>query len=138
MTIAFDPYHKWLGIPPAEQPPHHYRLLGIALFESDPDVIDAAADQRMTFLRACASGAHIPESQKLLNEVATARLCLLNAKTKAAYDSELKKRSSPNQAAPAVELEKESPAASPVSKPQNQNFLLHRNRNSSAPGPASS
>lgn len=30
----FDPYHKWLGIPPEEQPPHYYRLLGIKLFES--------------------------------------------------------------------------------------------------------
>ena len=24
----FDPYHIWLGIPPEEQPPNHYRLLG--------------------------------------------------------------------------------------------------------------
>jgi hypothetical protein len=27
---GFDPYHVWLGIPPHEQPPNHYRLLGIA------------------------------------------------------------------------------------------------------------
>ena len=26
---AFDPYHKWLGIPPKQQPPDHYRLLGV-------------------------------------------------------------------------------------------------------------
>ena len=39
MTESFDPYHKWLGIPPQDQPPHYYRLLGIELFESDPDVI---------------------------------------------------------------------------------------------------
>ena len=25
---AIDPYHKWLGIPPHEQPANHYRLLG--------------------------------------------------------------------------------------------------------------
>jgi hypothetical protein len=25
----FDPYRKWLGIPPKDQPPHYYRLLGI-------------------------------------------------------------------------------------------------------------
>ena len=35
----FDPYHKWLGIPPKDQPPNHYRLLGLSLFESDPEVI---------------------------------------------------------------------------------------------------
>jgi hypothetical protein len=47
MTMSFDPYHKWLGIPSREQPPNHYRLLGISLFESDPDVIDAAANRQM-------------------------------------------------------------------------------------------
>ena len=33
----FDPYHKWLGIPPHEQPPSHYRLLRISEYESDQD-----------------------------------------------------------------------------------------------------
>ena len=41
MAEKFDPYYKWLGIPPQDQPPHHYRLLGIELFEPDRDVIDA-------------------------------------------------------------------------------------------------
>ena len=35
--MTFDPYHKWLGILPEEQPPNHYRLLGIVDFESDED-----------------------------------------------------------------------------------------------------
>src|SRR5579863_8893615 len=87
----FDPYHKWLGIPPNEQPPNHYRLLGISLFEADPDVIDAAADQRMTFVRQCASGPHLAASQKLLNELAAARLCLLSPEAKVAYDQALMK-----------------------------------------------
>ena len=52
MPEIFDPYHKWLGIPPAEQPPNHYRLLAIPLFESDPDVIANAADQRMSHIRS--------------------------------------------------------------------------------------
>ena len=47
MSENFDPYYKWLAIPPEEQPPHHYRLLGVQRFESDPDVIATAADQRM-------------------------------------------------------------------------------------------
>ena len=29
MSADFDPYQKWLGIPPAEQPPTHYRLLNL-------------------------------------------------------------------------------------------------------------
>ena len=86
----FDPYHKWLGIPPKDQPPHHYRLLGVELFESDSDVIDAAANKQMAYLQSCANGPKLVISQRLLNEIAAARLCLLNAKQKTAYDVTLK------------------------------------------------
>ena len=44
MAESFDPYHVWLGIPPDEQPPNRYRLLGIRAFEANQDVIDNAAD----------------------------------------------------------------------------------------------
>ena len=39
MSDQFDPYHVWLGIPPEEQPPSHYRLLGLRPLEADGDVI---------------------------------------------------------------------------------------------------
>jgi hypothetical protein len=55
--LAFDPY-QWLGIPPKDQPPNHYRLLGIDLFESDPEVIDAAANRQMAYLQQRATGEH--------------------------------------------------------------------------------
>jgi hypothetical protein len=90
MSEAFDPYHKWLGIPPKDQPPNHYRLLGIELFETDPDVIDAAASKQVAYLQGCATGPHIALSQTILNEVAAARLCLLNPGKKSAYDSLLR------------------------------------------------
>jgi hypothetical protein len=83
----FDAYHKWLGIPPKDQPPNHYRLLALDLFESDPDVIDAAASKQVAYLRSCATGPHVALSQKILNEIASARLCLLDPKKKAAYDA---------------------------------------------------
>src|SRR5262245_13277758 len=70
MNGHFDPYYIWLGIPPAQQPPHHYRLLGVEVFESDWEVIDSAANQRMTYLQELASGDHIKESQQLLNAIA--------------------------------------------------------------------
>jgi hypothetical protein len=92
MGKPFDPYHKWLGIPPEEQPPHHYRLLGISLFETDPDVIEAAADQRMAHLRGYQTGRHAELSQSLLNAVAAARVCLLNPAQHAAYDRQLQSR----------------------------------------------
>ena len=46
MSAAFDPYHKWLGISPEEQPADYYRLLAIKKFESDPDVIESAGTGR--------------------------------------------------------------------------------------------
>lgn len=95
MTRVFDPYHKWLGIPPEEQPPSHYRLLGLTDLESDPDVIQAAADQRMAHLRTYQTGQYADWSQRLLNEVATARICLLNPARKAAYDRQLQETKRP-------------------------------------------
>ena len=92
MTGAFDPYYKWLGIPPAEQPAHHYRLLGIAIFEVDAEVIEAAADRQMAHVRTFQSGPHSAESQKLLNELAAARVCLLDRSKKAHCDAELRQR----------------------------------------------
>jgi hypothetical protein len=88
----FDPYRKWLGIPPEEQPPHHYRLLGIGLYEGDPDVIEAAADRQMSHVQTYKTGKHSSLSQKLLNELAAAKLCLLNRERKKAYDAALKER----------------------------------------------
>src|SRR5690348_16317501 len=109
MTEAFDPYRKWLGIPLAEQPPHHYRLLGIGLFEDDPDVIEIAADQRMAHLRTFQTGANSALSQRLLNEVSAAKLCLLPKERKAAYDAELRQRLDGPKLTPAV------PVARPAS-----------------------
>ena len=77
MSETFDPYHLWLGIPPKEQPANHYRLLGIDLFEGNPEVIENAADQRMVHLRSFQIGKQADFSQKLLNEVAAAKVCLL-------------------------------------------------------------
>ena len=42
MQPTFDPYHQWLGIPPAQQPPNYYRLLSIELMEDDIGVISHA------------------------------------------------------------------------------------------------
>ncbi len=89
-SVPFDPYHKWLGIPRTEQPAHHYRLLGIPVFEEDPQVIEGAADRQMAFLRKFQSGEHAADAMKLLNEISRARLCLLKPDTKSAYDATLK------------------------------------------------
>ncbi len=86
MSEPFDPYSQWLGISPHELPADHYRLLGLTRFESDPQVIDAAADQRMLHIRQFQTGPRGVHTQKLLNELATARVCLMNPGSKASYD----------------------------------------------------
>ena len=86
----FDPLHKWLDIPPAEQPGNHYRLLGITIFESDQDVIDAAADKQLAFLHDLANGEHGQAASEISNRITRARVELLNPKRKAAYDQSLR------------------------------------------------
>ena len=64
MSEKFDPYYKWLGIPPKDQPPHHYRLLGLELLESDAEVIDAAANRLMEYLQGMAVGRNHREGKR--------------------------------------------------------------------------
>ena len=87
--MELDPYWKWLGIPPDQQPADHYTLLGIARFETDEDVIENAAVRQMTHVRSFQGGQHVALSQQLLNELSTARLCLLNDEQKRVYDQQL-------------------------------------------------
>lgn len=88
----FDPYHVWLGIPLAEQPPSLYRLLSLVEFEENADVIASAADRQMAHLKSFQSGTHSDLSQKLLNEVAAAKIRLLNVDAKASYDEYLNRQ----------------------------------------------
>jgi hypothetical protein len=110
MAESFDPYRVWLGIPKEEQPPHHYRLLGIGQFESQAEVIQNAADRQMAHVRSAATGKRSEASQSLLNELAAAKLCLLDAKKKDAYDHQLRAAAS-ELAAPPVEPPAEPPRA---------------------------
>lgn len=120
---TFDPYRRWLGIPPQQQPPHHYRLLGVGLFESDPDVISSAADRQMAHVRTFQSGEHSELSQRLLNELAAARVCLLDAKRKAEYDDRLRRQlgaEKPTPVPPRIAAPPQPPpgsSAPPVSAP---------------------
>ncbi|MCH8046292.1 MAG: hypothetical protein IID44_21500 [Planctomycetes bacterium] len=90
MMDEFDPYHSWLGIPPRHQPPNHYRLLGVQAFESDVEVIANAADRQMGHVRTYQTGKHEDLSQRILNEIAKAKVCLLNPQKKAGYDEQLR------------------------------------------------
>jgi len=111
MADHFDPYHRWLGIPPKHQPADYYRLLGLECFEDDLEVIVDAAERQAAHVRRYALGPNQILSQKILNELATAQSCLMDPVEKARYDGDLRQRQtastpqaepSPSAAAPAA------------------------------------
>jgi S1-C subfamily serine protease len=90
MAIA-QAYHTWLGIPPSCSSPDHYQILGIAHFESNFDVISSAADRQMAHVRTFQIGQNSELSQRILNDIAAAKLCLLSATRKQTYDAALQR-----------------------------------------------
>jgi|GEM_PF-5021904 len=92
MSVDFDPLHKWLGIPPSEQPPNCYRLLGLEVFEDNLDVIENAADRQIAFLRGFQSGPHAAIAEEVINQVRVARSWLLQPERKAQYDAWLREQ----------------------------------------------
>ena len=108
VAAEFDPYRKWLGVPAGARPPDHYRLLGIALFEPDADVIANAADRQIAHVRTFLVEKRLPSStgekspaptptspqaalaRRLLAELAAARVTLLDPQKRAVYDAKLR------------------------------------------------
>jgi len=117
VTGSFDPYRKWLAIPPEEQPPNHYRLLGVPLFEDDAEAISHAADQRIAYVRTLALGDFADVSQRVLNELAAAKVCLLNREKKAAYDERLHVELAPPSIPQEAELATAKKHARPPTEP---------------------
>jgi hypothetical protein len=100
MPEPFDPYYKWLGIPADEQPANHYRLLGITAFEADAEVITRAADRLIGYVRDLQASKHGDLAVQIRNEIAQARLCLLDSEQKAAYDEKLREKDAPPRPTP--------------------------------------
>ena len=90
MAEKFDPYYTWLGIPPQEQPPHFYRLLGLEAFEENREVISTAANRQLEYLRELGEGEQRKYAKKLLEFISKARDCLLDPQRKATYDDRLR------------------------------------------------
>ncbi len=82
----FDPHHRWLGIPPHEQPATLYRLLGISDFESDQEVITEASYRQIGHIKQYSSGPHRDAANRILNELSQAQVTLLDLKKKTQYD----------------------------------------------------
>lgn len=113
----FDPYRKWLGIPEDQRPPTHYQLLGITPDEHDLDVIEAAVLRQSSFVRNFQAGQHAEEAARVLNEIAAARLCLVDRQKRAKYDAELRKQAPPTAAHPRAANSSPARYAEPGDRP---------------------
>jgi curved DNA-binding protein CbpA len=89
MHNPFDPYQLWLGIVPADQPPNHYRLLGLRPFENNVEAIRQAAAGRIAQIHSFARGRYADLAERLIAEVNVARDTLTNPARKAPYDQQL-------------------------------------------------
>ena len=85
----FAAYHEWLGIPLREEPPNHYEILGIPLFETNKTVISNGAARRVTFLQSMVAGGFAELAQEIQKEVSKAKLCLLKDASREAYQKAL-------------------------------------------------
>jgi hypothetical protein len=85
---VFDPYHKWLGIPPGQRPPTYYQLLGISPTERDAEVIEEAAIRQTAHVRTYQIGPHSADCTRILNEIAQASETLLNPARRREYDGQ--------------------------------------------------
>jgi hypothetical protein len=90
--MAVDFYTKWLDLPPGPRPPDYYTLLGVELFCDDLDAIEAATRQRLTRLDQFAlhPDRKTREAvQDMMNQVARARVDLVNPNRRPDYDRRL-------------------------------------------------
>ena len=95
MTESFDPYYIWLGIPPDQQPPNHYRLLGLQSAEDDLGVVQNAVDRLRRHVQSFAGGEHQAAADEILGRIDSARLCLLDNSAKSQYDEQLNSKAGP-------------------------------------------
>ncbi|MEM7782744.1 MAG: hypothetical protein AAF623_05265 [Planctomycetota bacterium] len=69
----------------------HYSMLGIELFESDLQRIEAAAEERVHVLQKMSNqGIDSDQAKELAKRVVLAKLCLANVAKRNKYDRELK------------------------------------------------
>jgi antitoxin component YwqK of YwqJK toxin-antitoxin module len=90
MSGEYDPYSEWLDIPLKDQPPNYYQLLGIKLYEADPEAIKSAALRQMERVQSFRTNENSELLKDMLKKIAAARGCLLDPAGKAGYDNSLR------------------------------------------------
>ncbi|HEX7379539.1 MAG TPA: hypothetical protein VF278_20620 [Pirellulales bacterium] len=89
MSQGFNAYREWLGIASQSDIPSYYELLGLRPLEPDTAQIEAAYQRQSARLTAQLAGGQADVAQRLLGEIAEARLTLLTPTAKRAYDTAL-------------------------------------------------
>ncbi len=110
--MADDLYTELLGIPPGPRPPNHYAILGLPLFEPDPNVVHEAVLRQTAELKRYAlhrDPDRIRRVQEMLNEVNGAGVILQDPKTKGPYDEELAQKLGIGPPVPEATVVEESP-----------------------------
>ncbi len=88
-------------------------------------MIEIAADQRMALLRSFHAGPHSDLTQKLLNEVAAARLTLLKPDRRQSYNEMLRRRLEKAQPREEQEAPPAKPAPAPAAAEPHQNLTRY-------------
>lgn len=109
--MSFDPYKEWLNLDRSSETIDSYALLGLSRFETDKEKISVAAGKQLSLLRAVMPGEHTIFWTRLIDEVESAKKCLLDDSAKAAYDQALQSGQAPN--IPAAQA---TPPAAPVAQ----------------------
>ena len=102
---------SWLGLPPGEWPPDHYRLLGLEPGEDNAELIEQRVHQRLDAVR-CYQMMHPEQATEAMNRLAQAFVCLMEPATKKAYDATLFGTPAPSE-----------PPAAPAAQPQQADAL---------------
>lgn len=108
MSQGLNAYREWLGVAGTSEIPSYYELLGLRPLEPDTAQIEAAYQRQAGRLAARLSGEQADIAQRLMGELAEARLTLLTPTAKRAYDAALA-----NAAGPVATT---TPAATPASQ----------------------
>ena len=67
--MGFDPYREWLHISADGNPPNHYELLGVPVFERSGKLLHEAYRRRHAVLRQYEVGKRQGDALRLMDEI---------------------------------------------------------------------
>ena len=116
----FNPYREWLQIQSAAATPDYYALLGLPALESDSAQINAGFQRQAARVAPHLAGEHSGPAQRLMSELAEARVTLLTPTARRAYDLAL---AAAHQQATQAPQPKKQRWAQPTSGPGQDDLL---------------